>query len=168
MPELVGDLRWTDIATAIGSLVGATTILLGLMLALFQLRSVNRTREIDALTDRSTRWEDASMVESRLAVSKIGDSEKLWKYLNALEPGKSEEWYLYMRIPHFFEDVGVATLKVKVLKEELVYDLFAAPIETYWGYYQMFVEEFRKVQEDERLLEWFEKLARECERARTQ
>ncbi len=154
-------LNWTDYATATASVVATATILVGLVFAYFQLRLVNKGREIEAITDRSRRWEEDSMIEARLAVSKIGDPRKIWETLRELEPGATEEWYLYMRIPHFFEDVGVATLNVKALKIDLVYNLFEAPIEKYWGYYETFVKEHQKRQKDESLLEWFEKLALE-------
>lgn len=159
MAETANIVNWTDIATAIGGLIAAVTLLVGLALAFIQLRSINRAREIEAITDRSRRWEEDSLVQARLSVSRIGDARELWNYLNGLEPGKSEEWFLYMRIPHFFEDIGVSTLHSKALKKELVYELFAPPIELYWGWYRTFMEEYRKKLEDERLFEWFEKLA---------
>lgn len=157
-------ITWTDVATAIGALTTAAVVALGLIFAFFQVKSADKARDIEALTSRSERWEDASLVEARQAVSNIGDARELWNHLNALEPGKSGEWFLFMRIPHFFEDMGIACLQANALSKDLVYELFAPPIELYWGWYRTFMEEYRKKLEDQRLFEWFETVALEMDR----
>jgi hypothetical protein len=159
-----GMVTWTDVATAIGALIAAVVITLGLAFAFLQVRSADKTRDIAALTSRSERWEEPSLVEARHAVSNIGDARELWNHLNTLEPGKSVEWYLFMRIPHFFEDMGIACLQAKALRKESVYELFAPPIERYWGLYRTFMEEYRKKEGDQRIFEWFERVAQEMDK----
>ena len=154
-------ILWTDIAQAIGIMVTAGLVALGLILAFFQIRVTDKAREVEALTARSQKWEEPPLVEARLAVATIGDALQLWNKLDAIEPGKSQDWYLYIRIPHFFEDLGVACLHTKALNKKMVYELFAPSIALYWDYYRTFIEEFRKKQDDRRLFEWWEKLATE-------
>ena len=70
---------------------------------------------------------------------------------------------MYMRLPHFFEDMGIACLRAKTANKESVYELFASAIELYWGWYATFFKEFRVKQGDDRLFEWFEKLSNEMQ-----
>ena len=70
---------------------------------------------------------------------------------------------MYMRLPHFFEDMGSACLRAKTANKESVYELFASAIELYWGWYATFFKEFRVKQGDDRLFEWFEKLSNEMQ-----
>ena len=154
-------IPWTDIVAAIGIVVTAGLVVLGLILAFFQIRALDKSRDIEALTSRSLKWEEPPLAKARLTVTQIGDARELWNHLNALEPGLSEEWYLFMRIPHFFEDMGIACLQAHAVDKKIVYEMFAPPIEHYWGVYRTFMEEYRKKLDDQRLFEWFEKLATE-------
>lgn len=162
----MSDSSWTDIAVAIGSLVAAGVLLVGLGLAAAQLRSANKTRNIEAITDRSRRWDEESLVEARLGIGKASDPRAKWEELLNLGLGESTEFFLFMRIPHFFEDLGTATLQAEALDRKLVFELFAPSIEHYWGWYEPFVDAYRKHMADARIFEWFERLAREATKAK--
>ena len=161
MVETANGINWTDIVSAIANLGSAVALVIALIIALTQVRAINKARQNDALTGWSRRWVEEPLEQARLAVQKIGDARQMWNQLAPIAPGQSEEWFLFMRIPTFFEELGSSTLHGKVLKVELVYELFGTPIEHYWGSYGAFIQEYRNKMEDERLFEWFERLATE-------
>lgn len=156
--------NWTEIAVASGASVTAILVLIGLIFAAIQVHLIDKARAIDTLTSRSQRWDEKSVVESRLAISRVGSPQDLTERLKSMQPGLSRDWYIFMTVPHFFVDLGIATLKSKAVKSDLVHEFFGPPIEYYWSLFETYVRESYRGDRDDRMLEWFEKLAEEMDK----
>ena len=155
---------WTDIVTALGAVGALGTVTVGLWLGRKQLLSMDKARNVETITNRSQQWDDARLVEARLAINEIDDSDALWDSLVEKGIGQTQEWYLYMRIPHFFEHLGLATLRAKALDEDLVMELFEGAIKAYWERYATLIKKYQDHMDDPKIFEWFEKLAAEAKK----
>jgi hypothetical protein len=98
--------NWTEIVTAVASVVALIGVFVGAWIALSQTGEAVRTRTSSLMADLSRRWDEPLLAESRrLAASYSRDG--LADRVEYLQEENHPELDVLFRAPNFLEDVAV-------------------------------------------------------------
>jgi hypothetical protein len=151
-------IAWTDIVTAVAAGLTVLILLAAAIYARNQIKCVERTREAQLLTDLSERWNGEQLTESRRAVWNYKNADELKDAVQRLGEKNDEEAYILIRLPDFFEALGVL-VNTSCLSKQLTKDLFGTAIGYYHKRYEPAMQYLRKKYEDENIYKWFDDLA---------
>lgn len=126
------EVAWTDAVIAVSEAVtallaaaGFAILVIGGIVALLQLKSGDRTREGQLLTDISRRWEEGEIFKARCELLKFQreDGLRLAEELRNLRDKGDRRFLTLMSVPNFFEDVGIlvenGALRLEVVQASL-------------------------------------------------
>jgi hypothetical protein len=147
---------------SISAIVAAAGVLIGVILALLELRNLVKQRKSDLL------------MRLHLAFSTKETSEAVLKYMSVeyknyddfvekygLPFAEGPVQTVFVMVGNFFEGIGVL-LKRKLVEIDLVTELFA--VEMFWLKWKPLVEDTRKQFNNPQLLVWFEYLYNEAKK----
>ena len=147
---------------SISAIVAAVGVLIGVVLAVLELRNLVKQRKSDLLMRLHLAF---STKETSEAVLKLMSMEYknyddfVEKYGSPFAEGPAQTAFLI--ISNFFEGIGVL-LKNKLVDIDLVTELFA--VEMFWLKCKPLVEGVRRQTNNQQLLEWFEYLYNEMQK----
>jgi len=152
-----------DIST-LSTVVAATSVVIGVVLAVLELRNLVKTRQTDLVirlytTMGSKEFQDAWQKFSSLEFSDYNDYVKRYGSLSSENPAHTAIFMVCL----YFEGVGELLYR-KLIDINMVDDLFTFPIKTGWEKVKLFVESARKQLNAPSLFEWFEYLYNEMEK----
>lgn len=154
MPDGV---QWTDIATAVASICTLLVVLAALLLGWCQLSSMETARKAQLLTDLSRRWDEELLVESRQAANRYAGGEELASALERHDQQNTKDYYVLVRLPNFFEDLGILVSE-GAISPKLVAKSLRSPAKGYWALYQPYISAVRRRRQTKCTYQWFEKL----------
>jgi len=158
--EQIEGVTWTDIVTAIAAVLAFGVLIFAALYARHQLHSMEKTREAQLLADLSRRWDEELLTESRQAVGKYKNGSELSQSLEELRNRSDEQYYVILRLPDFFEDLGLLVNK-KCLSLQLAKDMFGTAVKYHYNLYKDTIENMRKIYKDQTIYKFFEDLAEE-------
>ncbi len=150
-------IAWTDIVTAIAAGLTVLILLAAAFYARNQIKCVERTREAQLLTDLSRRWNEEKLTEARKAVRNYKNGSELKDAVQKLRESNHDEYYVLVRLPDFFEALGVL-VNTSCLSKQLTKDLFGTAIGYYHKLYVPAIKYLRKKYNDENIYKWFDDL----------
>ncbi len=159
--EQIDAVTWTDIVTAIAALFTFGVLTFAAFYARHQLHSLERTREAQLLSDLSRRWDEELLGESRQAVEKYKDGTKLKQALKELKENNNKQYYVLLRLPDFYEDLGLLVTN-KCLSPQLAKDMFGTVIKYHYARYKSTIQFMRGKYKDKTIYKFFEDLANKC------
>ena len=125
---------WTDIVVAVVSSLTFLVLLGAIILAWREVNCIDRTREAELLADLSRRWNEKQLTESRRIARNYKNSTELKEALQKLRENNDEEYYALVRLPDFFEALGVLVSSGCLSKKNVI-DLFGTVIKHYYNLY---------------------------------
>ena len=152
--------EWTNTAIAAASIATFAVVFGALLLAAVQLTSIKHNRATEILGGLLNRWNDERLEAARLKMRAL-DARATWDAIREAQEYNRLDYYILMRIPSFFEEIGIMCLIAKSVPPELVYEFFASAIVSFWGKYEPWIRDVRNDEDDNRFFENFEKLAGE-------
>lgn len=154
--------EWTNTAIAAASISTFAVLALALLLAFLQVTAIRLNRATEILGEHVKRWDDARLTEARLKIKPLG-TRSTWDAILNARKNNQEDYYIFLRIPAFFEEIGIMCLVAESVPSKLVYEFFASAIASFWHKYEPWIRDYRNQQNDNRFFENFEKLAREMD-----
>ena len=153
-----------DVAS-ISTIVAAISVIVGVTLAILQLRHIVKTRQTDLVirlytTFGSKEFQEALMKTMTLEFKDFDDFRK--KYASSSDYAKTPEFIANEMVSILFEGIGVL-LRKKLISIELVDDLFSGPIKSTWQKMSPLIEGYRKTMYPQ-AYEWFEYLYNEMQK----
>ncbi len=154
----VSSPTWTDVTSAVASILTLAIVLIGLLIAWHQLGEAKRTRRAGIMIELSKRWDETPLVESRRAFhEKYGSPEKLGEAMERLYSAKSDELYMLLRLPDYLEDLAILVEEGGTAKD-VVRKSLGSVITTWWTRWEPAVRVIRAVDGDT-VYEHLERLA---------
>ena len=153
-----------DVAS-ISTIVAAISVIVGVTLAVLQLRHIVKTRQVDLVirlytTFGSKEFQEALMKTMTLKFKDFDDFRE--KYASSSDYSKNPEFIANEMVSVFFEGIGVL-LRRGLIDIELVEDLFSGPIKSTWEKMKPLIEGYRKTMYPQ-AYEWFEYLHNEMQK----
>jgi len=148
-----------DVGT-LATVVASASVVIGVVLAVLQLRDLAKTRQADLLMGLYTAWGGQDLQEAAGAVLRLqfnGYEEFAQKY-GPVDEGKPIHLALF-KLGWFFNGIGVL-VNGKLADIRLVDDLFGYMVTWLWGIMEPIVQGSRQLYGQPRSLEWFEYLAK--------
>jgi hypothetical protein len=155
--EEVITIAWTDVVTAIAAALTALILLVAAFYARNQIKCVERTREAQLLADLSRRWNEEQLTDARKTVRNYKDADKLKDAVQKLGDKNDKEVYILVRLPDFFEALGVL-VNTSCLSKQLTRDLFGTAIGYYHELYGPSIQYLREKYKDNNIYKWFDDL----------
>lgn len=126
-------------------------IFIGLIIAYLQLwpkrRATRREEDIKRHTDflmrLSETWDSEPFRQARKIINE--HAENLLDVMNKFASENQDEFYLMLRVPNFFETLGMLVRRGE-LSRETVLDLFESPLHRYYRLFLPFIKEGREAQ----------------------
>jgi len=148
-----------DVQT-VSIVVATTSVVVGVVFAVLQLRGLLKTRQTDLIMRLYSRFGSKGFQKTWEEV--LGrEAKDLYDY------EKKYGWAEWTAIGVFFEGLGVL-LHRKLISIDLVDDLFSGPIKTTWNKMKNNIIESRKEQGQPTIFEWFEYLYNEMQKTEQQ
>ncbi|MCH8198646.1 MAG: hypothetical protein IIA54_01065 [Chloroflexi bacterium] len=165
------EFGWTAVA-AIATAVGSIAIIVGLGIAAAQLvRSANAARataraaELAHVRALLRTWDGEPLEEARQAVSRHETGTQLLEAVNEYDATGDAQYFVLLRVPDFFEDLGSLVFNSEFVTSETVRHSLRPAIAYYWELFEPLTTEHRRAQvrrgEPPTIFEWFERLAKE-------
>ena len=155
--EQVGVIAWTDIAIAAAATFTAGILLVAVVFAWREVHCIERAREAQLLADVSRRWDEELLRESRQAVEEYEDGTKLRQALEDLKKKNDKQYYVLLRLPDFFEELGLLVNK-KCLHPQLAKDMFGTAIKYYYDRYKLTIKYLQEKYQDQTIYKFFSDL----------
>ncbi len=156
------EFGWTAVA-AIATAVGSIAVFATLVFAARQLSRTAKTAESEHLADVLRKWDDERLEEARHAVNQYDGRDQLLQALVDGDAQSTKDYFVLLRVPNFFEDVGNLVFDQKVVRIESVRHGLRGSVRYYWQLFEPFAqrlqEEQRKRGEEATVFEAFRKLA---------
>ncbi len=149
---------WTDIVIAVAAAFTVAILLAAAFLAWHEVRCIERAREAQLLTDLSRRWDEELLRESRETAEKYTNGRQLRQALGNLKKNNDKEYYILLRLPSFFEDLGLL-VSSQCFSRQLANDLFGTAIKYHYNRYELAIKYLRKKYKDENIYKFFTDLA---------
>ena len=153
-------ITWPDIVTAVAAALTFVIVLAAVIIAKREINCMDRTREAQLLADLSRRWNEEQLTESRKAARNYKNSTELKEAVLKLRQNNDQEYYNLIRLPDFFEALGVL-VNSGCLSRELTKDLFGTAIKHYYNLYSQTLQYLREIHDDKNIYTWFDDLAKE-------
>ena len=143
---------WTAVYAAFNVFI-ALVLFAAAVAAVHQLRSMERARQgqldllveaekarrAQVLTELSKRWDDPLFSESRRKVSSFeGDPEGLSRRLRELDRKNHRDFYVFIRVANFFEDLALL-VDEDAVSLELVEKSLGTPVGYYWNLFRCYI-----------------------------
>ena len=154
----MNDITWPDVVTAIAAALSFFILLAAAIIAKREINCIDRTREAELLVDLSRRWNEEQLTESRKAARKYKSDAELRDAIQRLRENNDKEYYDLVRLPDFFEALGVL-VNSSCLSKQLTKDLFGTVTKYYYKLYGPTIEYLREVHNDKNIYIWFDDLA---------
>lgn len=151
-------IAWTDIVIAVAAGLTAVILLAAALYARNEIKCIERAREAQLLTDLSRRWSEELLRESREAAEKYKNGSQLRQALRNLKKNNDKEYYILLRLPDFFEDLGLL-VSSECFSRKLANELFGTAIKYHYNRYELAIKYLRKKYKDKTIYEFFEDLA---------
>ena len=158
---VAGSPMWTDVVSAIFTVIGALGFVAAAVAAWFAYDAVKETRRdrhIQIVMDYGSRWDGERMFEAREQRRPLGRARLLdavGKWL--ADPTKRSAVPILLRIPNYFEDLAIM-VEEGHLDLEFVAKGFSALALWEWDYWKEAISLMRVELEDEQAYVEFEKL----------
>ena len=148
---------WTDIVVAIAA--GATffLVLVAIIFAWREVNCIDRAREAELLADLSRRWNEEQLTDSRKVARNYKNGTELKEALQKLRENNEKEYYDLVRLPDFFEALGVL-VNSGCLSKKLTIDLFGTVIKYYYNLYGPAIQYLREIHDDKNIYTLFDDL----------
>jgi hypothetical protein len=159
----VNIITWPDIVTAVAAALSFFVLLAALLVAKREITCIDRTREAELLAELSRRWNEEQLTASRKAALNYKSGAELKKAVQKLRESKDKEYYDLVRLPDFFEALGVL-VSSSCLSKQLTKDLFGTAIKHYYDLYGPTIQYLCKIHGDKNVYIWFDKLVNELSR----
>jgi hypothetical protein len=156
--EQVDLIPWTDEATAIAAICTAIILFLALGFAWHEVRCIEKARKAQLLTGLSKWWNEELLRESRQAAEKYKNGIQLQKALENFKKTNDKEYYVLLRLPDFFEDLGLL-VNSECFSKQLATDLFGTAMKYHYERYKPAIEYLRTEFNDKTIYKFFEDLA---------
>ncbi len=151
-------VTWPDVVIAITAALTFIILLVAAIIAKRELNCIDRTREAELLTELSRRWNEEQLTESRKAARKYKSGAELKEAVQIARGNNDEEYYKLVRLPDFFEALGVLVNR-SCLSKELTKDLFGTVVKHYYEIYGPTIWYLREIHNDKNIYTWFDDLA---------
>ena len=151
-------ITWPGLVTAIATALTFFILLAAVIIAKRQIKCTEREREAELLTDLSRRWNEKELTESRKAARNYKNGVDLREALQKLRENNDQEYYDLVRLPDFFEALGVL-VNSDCLSKQLTKDLFGTPIKHFYHLYGPAIQYLRKIYDDKNIYTLFDDLA---------
>ena len=133
---------WTAVYAAFTAFIAAALFFAGVA-AVSQIRSMERARQGQLLTELSRRWEE--LWECRQKANRFqGNPVGLHQALMKLERRNHRDYFALVRLPNFFEDLGIL-VDEDIISAELVKNSRGGQIKYYWDLYQCYIRAQQKI-----------------------
>jgi len=149
---------WTDIVIAVAAAFTVAILLAAAFLVWHEVRCIERAREAQLLTDLSRRWNEEELTKSRKAARNYKNGVELQKALQKLRENNEQEYYDLVRLPDFFEALGVL-VNSGCLSKQLTKDLFGTVIKHFYHLYGPAIQYLREIYDDKNIYALFDDLA---------
>jgi hypothetical protein len=153
--QITQDPNWTDVLTALASLVAAS----GVFFVLYQVREARRSRDAATTADFSRRWDESPVIDSRNTVLKLGTARAVRDELKRLRKAKDPGYSPFLAEPNYYEDLAVLCRR-KALDKRMVRDSFGTLISDRYAFWRLAIAELREA-DDKLDYVHFEDLANE-------
>jgi len=117
-------LAWASLA--IGAILAIAVII--------QLWGMRKARLSELIATLGQMWDSKLLMEARQRANELGDTGKLKDTIDQGNKANSEEFFVLMRIPNFFDSIG-AMVEHGDLPKKLAKELFEKPAARYWDLY---------------------------------
>jgi hypothetical protein len=158
------DPTWTDIATAIASIVSASAIIAVFAAAIFagrQVREAQTTRFTQMESEVSKRWDEPAMTRARYLARRYSldkFANKVWR----LRQRRAFRYYEMQLEPNFLEDLALLE-KRGGISFEWIYESMGALIPSSWERWGRFATLIEQRTGATGTYEHFRELAKRCE-----
>lgn len=152
--------EWTNTAIAASSISTFVVLTGAVGFALWQVTVIKHNRATEILGEHLKRWNDKRLEAARLKMKSLSP-RATWDVIRKAEEKDRLDYFIFLRIPSFFEEIGIMCLVAKSVESELVYQFFASAIVNYWAKYEPWIRYSRNEDKDNRFYENFQKLAGE-------
>lgn len=118
-------------------MLGWASLAIGVVIAIagiIQLWGMRKARRSELIATLGQMWDSKLLMETRQLANELGDANKLKETINQGNKANSEEFFVLMRIPNFFDSVG-AMVEHGDLPKKLAKELFGKPAGRYWDLY---------------------------------
>jgi hypothetical protein len=149
---------WLDYVLVFSTLGGSIAIAIGGGVAYYQLRELRRTRQTQVLADLGRRWDDPLLEEGRLRASNFSSEAELRDAIVESQEEKNDLVYVAMRVPNFFEDVGVLA-EAGAIDLGLVDATYGSVCWKWWESFEPTIQTMREQANDRDLYRRFDDLA---------
>lgn len=155
--------NWAESVTAIATAVlalAAVIALLQLVIARAQMREARSAKNLQTRSDLTRKWDAYSFRELRARFHTLaaGGSEALRDKILELRDHRDPEYFELLKVPDFFEDIGIA-VKNQEIEFGVVRQSLGATVPHYWSLWFPFVIQIRGQLGDPKLYEHFQYLA---------
>lgn len=150
--------NWAEVVAAISSAVVAVTAVIALFLAPQQIRELRRNRRAQVLPALRSQWDSVAMTEARQLVGSFDTREDLNLAVRTAERAGSEELYILMRVPNFWEDLGTL-VDVGAADYDTVRRIYGIDIGSDWEHWAPVIAFLRETRGQPSMYEAFEGLA---------
>ena len=151
-------IPWTDIASAAAAIFTALILVVAAICAGLEVRHIKSAREAQLLSDLSRRWSEELLQESREAAEKYKDGNQLRQAVENLKEKADKESYILLRLPDFFEDLGLLVSR-GCFSTKVAHDLFGTAIKYHYNRYEPVIRYLREKHKDKTIYQFFADLA---------
>jgi hypothetical protein len=141
------------------TLAGPIALIVGVAVALFQLRDLRRLRQMEVVMRLFDRFDDDSFQRHFQRLSR-------WTYRDFADferRAKAEDWITLYSVGAYFENMGLL-YKRKLARIELLDDIMSGPLTASWRKTAPIWTGARRKYQQPMLAEWFELLATDMEK----
>lgn len=156
---------WFDAGMLVVGLLTVSTIGAGVWVAWVQLGRQAKIAEAEHLMGMLRRWSELLLQEARHLVDDFESGEEVLMAMQRFENTHDEREFVLLRIPAFFEDLGILTKDMEVIKPKSVENSMASSIRYYWEKFEPIILDMREQREKQKTADkvptaykWFEDL----------
>jgi len=104
------------------------------IVAIIQLGHMRKARLSELIATLGQTWDSKLLMDARQRANELADAGKLKQAIDDGGKANSEEFFILMRIPNFFDSIG-AMVEHGDLPKKLAKELFEKPAARYWELY---------------------------------
>jgi len=136
-------IRWDVIWDTLKEFLVPIIISAGVIIAWWELRHYKRSRQQEFILNMSCMWDSEPFVESKRLIREIASSNKdLREALLGYRKNSKIEYYVLMRVPNYFEDLGFL-VKEGYLDAHVADSLFGRAIIMHYRYFRNHIQSER-------------------------
>lgn len=136
-------IRWDVIWDTLEEFLVPIILSAGVILAWWELRHFKKSRQQEFILNMSCMWDSEPFVESKRLIREIASSNKdLREALLGYRKNSKIEYYVLMRVPNYFEDLGFL-VKEGYLDVRVADSLFGRAIIMHYRYFRNYIQSER-------------------------